>query len=126
MLNSHFCLAVGGKGPRLVGVVGGRLAEDFRQLLNTELTLGGVGLSSKVRVTVVPAPFEGRAARQRVGISCHHLALLSWCRQANQSTTILERWNVFLVQRQGSKGERARWWQVHHRKPLVEFIRRRF
>lgn len=103
--------------------MGGRLAENLRQLLDTELALVDVGLPPKVRVVVIPAPLEGRAACQRVGICLHDFGLLPRGHQANQGAAVLERRNVFLLQCQGREGESAGWGQVYHGEALIEFLR---
>lgn len=71
-------------------IMGGRLAEDLRQLLNTELTLADVCLPPKVRVALIPASFEGRAACQCVGVCLHDFGLLPGGHQANQGTAVLK------------------------------------
>lgn len=107
-------------------IVGWRLAEDLRQLLNTELTLGGIDLSADVRVVMVvarvPASFEGRAGCQGVCVGFHYFCLLPRCGQADQGVAILQGSCVFLMQPHGWEGQRAWWWHVHGRKPLVEFL----
>lgn len=99
ILDSDLSLAISGKKPLLLGIMSGGLAEDFRQLLNTELTPGGINLSSKFRMAVIPAPFEDRTAC----IGFHHFSFLSWCPQANESSAFWKRWEVILMKCQGRK-----------------------